>query len=270
MATLAPKSTRFGSDERFFAISAIVMTLILVAGFSTSIAFGRSSFGAPLRVHVHAFVFFGWTMLYFAQNLLVGRGYRTIHKQLGWLAVGWIPAMVAMGTLVTVAMVREGHAPFFFQPLYFLVMNPLSVLVFAGLMTAAIVMRKRTQWHRRLAFGGMTVLLGPGFGRLLPMPLMIPYAGWGVYAAVMLFPLAGVIRDLRRTGRVQTAWWVVIATITAMQVTIDLVTFSPAGLALYDRVTAGSPGAAVDPLAFPPFPGAGAPHRSPAAPDQAT
>jgi hypothetical protein len=258
MATLASKSTRFSNDERFFAVSAIIMTLILIAGFSTSIAFGRSSFAAPMRVHVHAFVFFGWTMLYLAQNLLVGRGYRTIHKQLGWLAVGWIPAMVAMGTLVTVEMVRAAYVPFFFQPLYFLVMDPLSVLVFAGLMTAALVTRKRTQWHRRLAFGGMTVLLGPGFGRLLPMPLMIPYAGWGVYAAVMLFPLAGVIRDLRRTGRVHTAWWVVIATITTMQVTIDLVAFSPAGRALYDRVAAGSPGAAVDPLAFPPFP-AGAP-----------
>ena len=255
MATLAHKRARFGSDERYFAISAIIMTLVLVAGFSTSIAFGRSSFGAPVRVHLHALVFFGWTILYLAQNLLIGRSYREIHKKLGWLAVGWMPAMVVMGTWVTVAMVRLGHAPFFFQPLYFLVMDPLSVISFAGLMTAALVMRKRTQWHRRLAFSGMTILLGPGVGRLIPMPLTIPYAGWAVYVTVMLFPLAGVIRDLRANGRVHPAWWWGIGTITAMQVAIDLITFSPIGLMLYGWVTAGSPGAAIAPLAFPPFPG---------------
>lgn len=256
MASLAGKQRRVGSDERFFVISAIIMTLVLVGGFSTQLAMGRSSFGAPLRVHLHAVTFFSWTMLYLAQNLLVGRGYRGIHKRLGWLAAALIPMMIVMGTWVTVALIRVGHAPFFFQPLYFLVMDPVTVLVFAGLAATAIAMRGRTQWHRRLMFCGMAILLGPGFGRLLPMPLMIPYAGWGVFAAIILFPLAGMIRDLRATGKVHPAWWWGTGAIVAMQVSIDLITFSPLGLAIYDGVTTGSPGAAVAPLAFPPFPGA--------------
>ncbi|QJU59485.1 hypothetical protein HL653_18545 [Sphingomonas sp. AP4-R1] len=238
------------------------MTAILVAGFSLSIAMGHSSFGAPLRVHLHGIVFFGWTMLYLLQNILVGQNmllgtrYREIHKMLGWLSVVWVPAMVALGTWVTVAMAREGYVPFFFQPLYFLVMDPLSVLSFAGLTTAAIVMRKRTQWHRRLMFCGMTILLGPGVGRMLPMPFLIPYAGWAVFAVIILFPLAGMIRDLRVSGAVHPAWWWGAGSIVAMMVAIDLITFSPLGLALYGWVTAGSPGASVAPLAFPPFPGA--------------
>jgi hypothetical protein len=256
LATLAKRPSRVSGDERFFLISAIVMTAVLVAGFSTSIAFGRSSFGAPLRVHLHALIFFGWVMLYLAQNVFVGTGYRHIHKRLGWLAVAWVPAMLVMGTWVTVALIRAGHAPFFFQPLYFLVMDPLTLVTFAGLTAAAIVLRKRTQWHRRLMFCGMAILLGPGFGRLLPMPLFIPHAGWGVFVAIILFPLAGMIRDLRATSRVHPAWWWGAGTIVAMQVLIDIISFSPLGLALYTWATAGSPGAGISPLAFPPFPGA--------------
>jgi hypothetical protein len=243
MATVANRRGRTGDDERFFVISAVVMTLILVGGFSTQLAMGRSSFGAPLRVHIHAITFFSWTMLYLAQNLLVGRGYRDIHKRLGWLSLALIPMMIVMGTWVTVALIRAGHAPFFFQPLYFLIMDPVTVSVFAGLAVAAIAMRRRTQWHRRLMFCGMAILLGPGFGRLLPMPLMIPYAGWGVFAAIILFPLAGMIRDLRATGKVHPAWWWGAGTIVIMQISIDLITFSPLGLAIYNGVAAGSPGA---------------------------
>ena len=87
----------------------------------------------------------------------------------------------------------------------FLVFNPLTLFAFAGLTAAAIVMRRRTDWHRRLHLCGMTLLLGPGFGRLLPMPLLPPFAFEAVFAASMLFPLAGVISDLRRTGRIHPA-----------------------------------------------------------------
>ncbi|PZU08814.1 MAG: hypothetical protein DI605_11490 [Sphingomonas sp.] len=232
------------------------MTAVLVLGFSVQFAFGRSSFASPLRVHLHALIFFGWTMLYLLQNILVGTGYRDIHRKLGWLSVAWMPAMIVMGSWVTVVLVRAGHVPFFFQPLYFLIMDPMTVLVFAGLTAGAIALRRKTQWHRRLAFCGMTILLGPGVGRLLPMPLLIPYAGWGVFAVIILFPLAGMIRDLRAAGRVHPAWWWGAGTIVAMQVAIDLIAFSPPGLAIYGFVTAGSPGADIAPLAFPPFPGA--------------
>ena len=255
MATIAGRQNRIGRDERFFLISAIIMTIILVGGFSLQLAAGRSSFRSPVPVHVHAVIFFGWTMLYLAQNVLVGRGYRQIHRTLGWLAVVFIPAMVVMGVFVTVAKVREGQAPFFFQPLYFLMMNPLSVLFFAGLATAAIVKRRQTQWHRRLMFCAMTILLGPGLGRLLPMPLLIPYAGIAVFAALMLFPIAGVIRDVRSNGRVHPAWWWGIGALVAMQALISVIAVSRPGLALYALMTADAPGAAVDPLAFPPFPG---------------
>ncbi|MFT3968291.1 MAG: hypothetical protein QM690_20665 [Sphingobium sp.] len=242
------------SDDRFFFVMAIVMALVLVAGFSVQLAAGRSSFHAPLLVHVHAFMFFGWTFFYVLQNGLIASGSVSLHRRLGWLGLFWASAMVAVGIAVTVVVVRRGAAPFFFPPLRFLLMNGLSVIMFGGLLAVAILLRRDSGWHRRLIYCGMALLTGPGFGRLLPMPFLIPWADWGIFAAIMIFPLAGVIADLRRTGAVHPAWWAGIAVMTCVQFLIGIVANSPAGLALYGLVTAGSPGAAVAPLAYPPFP----------------
>lgn len=255
MATLA--HTASGASvraERFWTISAGIMMAVLVLGFSVQLAMGRSTFAVPLFVHIHALVFFGWAALYLLQNLLVGMGNTALHKRLGWLSVVWIPTMVVMGLIVTVAIVRRGQTPFFFQPLYFLIMDPMTLFTFAGLAIAAIRLRRKTQWHRRLMFCGMSILLGPGIGRLIPLPLMIPYAGWAVFAFVILFPIAGIVRDLRRDGRVHPAWLWGLGSIVVMQIAIDLMAFSAPGQWLYTAVTQGSPGAAVAPLAFPPFP----------------
>ena len=255
MATIVGRAPIAGREDRFFFRAALVMAAVIVAGFSIQLAMGRSSFGAPLRVHVHALLFFGWVVLYVIQNgLAANRSTWPLHRTLGWLSLAWVPAMMVVGTFVTVTMVQLGHTPFFFQPAYFLVMNPLTVCTFAGLTAAAIVLRRRTQWHRRLMFCGMTILLGPAVGRLIPMPLLIPYGGWAVFATILLFPMAGIVRDLRASGRVHPAWWWGIGTITVMQAAIDLVTFSPLGVAFYTAVTRGTPGADIAPLAFPPFP----------------
>ena len=255
MASLAGARTAWGSEARFFLVSAIAMALVLVAGFSFQLAMGRSTFASPLPLHLHALLFFGWTFFYLLQTALVATGSSAVHRRFGWLAVVWVPAMLFMGIYVTVMVVRRGATPFFFEPLYFLVMNPMTLVAFAGFTTAAIVLRRRTQWHRRLMFCGMALLTGPGFGRLLPMPLLIPYAGWATFAAVMLFPIAGVVRDLRSEGRVHPAWWWGIGAIVAMQVSIDLISRSGVGTAIYDAALKGSPGASVPPLAFPPPPG---------------
>lgn len=252
-----PASAR--RDDGFFLGSAIAMTVVLVAGFSVQLAMGRSSFSAPLLVHAHAVVFMGWVGINLLQNVFVATGRPALHRRLGWLACGWIVAMLVLGCAVTLAMVRRGSVPFFFQPLQFLVFDPVSLLAFAGLTAAAILLRRRTDWHRRLHFCAMAMLLGPGFGRLLPMPLLIPWAFEATVAATMIFPLVGMAADLRRDGRVHPAWAWGFAAILGSVLLIEAITYSPVGGALYTAVVAGSPAADVPPLAFPPPPGAPTP-----------
>jgi len=255
MATLAQKPLvpTFG-DERFFLRGAIVMTIVIIAGFSLQLAMGRSTFASPPRVHAHAVVFMGWVAIYLLQNIFVATNRMALHRRLGWIAAVWMVAMVVMGFVVTIAMVRLGHVPFFFRPLQFLVFDPVAVLTFAGLTTAAIILRKRTEWHRRLHFCGMTILLAPAFGRLLPMPLLQPWAWEAAFVVPLLFPLAGMWADMRRDGRVHPAWYWGMATILASFVVVEAVTYSPVGTAIYRSATEGSPGAAIPPLDFAPPP----------------
>jgi len=255
MATIVGEPiTASRGDERFFLGAAIAMVLVIVAGFSTQLAMGRSSFSSPLLVHAHAIVFMGWITLYLLQNIFVASDRMALHRRLGWIGAGWMVAMVGLGIAVTVAMARRGQVPFFFRPLHFLVFDPMTVITFAGLTVAAIVNRRRTEWHRRLHYCGTALLMGPGFGRLLPLPLLTPYAFEATFAALMLFPLAGLIADVRRSGRVHPAWGWGIGVMIGSLVVTEVVTYSPVGQALYRTVTAGSPGAEVPPLDFPPPP----------------
>ncbi len=255
MATMAMNARRRGArDDRFFMTMAIVMALTVVAGFSLQLGMGRSSFLSPPLVHAHAIVFMGWVVLYVLQNALVARGSIGLHKRLGWIGTGWAVLMIILGCMVTLAMVRAGHVPFFFKPLQFLVFDPMSVFTFGGLTAAAVVLRRQTDWHRRLHYCGMSLLMGPAFGRLLPMPLLAPWAYEATFLAVLIYPAIGVIADRRRTGAVHPAWLWGIATIVGSTLLVEAITYSPVGAALYRTVTAGTPGADVAPLEFAPPP----------------
>ena len=255
MATLAqqPVAPPIG-DERFFVRGAIVMAVTIVAAFAFQYSMGRSTFASPVRVHVHAFFFMGWVAIYVAQNVFVATDRMALHRRLGWVAAAWIVPMVVMGCVVTVAIVRLGNVPFFFRPLQFLIFDPMAVFTFAGLTVAAILLRRRTEWHRRLHFCAMSVLLTPAFGRLLPLPLLQPWAWEAAYGASILFPIAGAWSDIRRSGRVHPAWIWGMATLVGTFLLTEAITYSPVGTAIYGAVTEGSPGTDVPPLEFAPPP----------------
>ena len=251
MATLAqPPIAAPVGDERFFLRGAVVMALVVVAGFSFQLAMGRSTFASPLRVHLHAVLFMGWVAIYLLQNFLAATGRMHLHRPLGWIAAVWVVPMVVLGWVVTVAMVRNGHVPFFFRPLHFLIFDPATVVGFAGLTAAAVLLRRRTQWHRRLHYCAMALLIAPAFGRLLPLPLLQPVAWETTFAVTLIFPLAGILADVRRDDRIHPAWWWGAAAMLGVLAVTEAVTYSALGTSIYEAVTEGSPGAAVPPLEF--------------------
>ncbi len=251
MATRAESWQQADTDDgAFFRRTAYAMALVIVAGFSLQLGSGRSSFASPPLVHAHAIVFMGWVAIYVLQSRFATTGNLALHRRLGWVAAAWVVAMLGLGCAVTVALARQGRVPFFFTPQSFVVFDPIALITFAGLTVAAIMLRRETGWHRRLHYCGMSMLLGPGIGRLLPMPLLVPWAFEATFAATMIFPLLGVAADVRRSGRVHPAWVWGIATMLASLVLVEATTTSAAGDALYRTVTAGSPGAAVPGLEY--------------------
>ena len=237
--------------EAFALKFAIAMALTVVAGFSFQLAMGRSTFGSPLRVHVHAFAFMGWVTIFLLQTYFATRGPLSLHRKLGWVAAAWVVLMLGAAMTVIVVSARNGTIPFFFQPQLLMIADPVNLLAFAALTYAAILMRHRTDWHARLHLGAMALLTAPAFGRLLPMPLMIPWAFEAAGVATLIFPIAGMIRDRHVLGRVHPAWFVTVAAFFTYTGVYEAITYSPLGDYLYASVTAGSPGAQVPGLAFP-------------------
>ncbi|MGX7896593.1 hypothetical protein [Tsuneonella sp. HG222] len=243
MATI-PFSRPAESEARFFFIMACVMAGANVVGFGMNAALGRSSFGAPWLVHFHAWVMMGWMGLYVAQNALIYARNNRLHRRIGWIAAAWLPLVAIMGVLITRASLQSAGGPPFFDQNQFMFSNTLQLAGVIAMVVAAIAVRANTGWHRRLMFCAFAILTGPGLGRILPMPFLIPYAWWvGSILVPMIFPAIGMLADKRRYGRVHPAWLVGIGTFVAIQIVADLVAYSDWGIAFTQSVIAGTPGA---------------------------
>lgn len=256
MATLAPAHQQTDTADSFFRTLALLMAATVVAGFSIHYLMGRSTFAARPLVHLHGLAFMGWVGIFVTQAWLATRGPIALHRRLGWFGAGWIAVLIIMGIWISIDVTQRGSAPFFFRPQYFLIANPMGMFCFALLAWSAIRMRKQTDWHMRLHICAMAAIIGPAFGRLLPMPMLIPHAFDIAVLTGLVFPLAGIIRDWRRDGRVHPAWWYGVAAILATLPLAHLIAYSPVGDSIYAAVTAGHPGTDVPGLEFaPPPPG---------------
>ena len=230
-------------NTRFFTVMAFVMSAIIVAGFSVNLGMGRSTFAVPLAYHLHAVIFMAWLGIYCGQHVTASAGNWPLHAKFGRIAYVWVPLMVVFGTVIMVVVARRTGGPFFFHVSEFLWSNTLLVWLFGGLTMWALRRRRYTGWHRRLMLCGMAILTGPGLGRLLPLPLMIPNAWLITTICTMIFPAIGMIADKRRSGSVHPAYWWglgLYATVFALSM---LIAFSPFGIAVTEALIDGTPGA---------------------------
>lgn len=231
------------AERRFLFRLALAMVLVNTAGFATNLAMHRSTFAVPALFHIHALVFFGWMALVVVQTGLAARGNFALHRRLGWLAALWTPAMVLAGPLLSVASLRRSGGPFFFAPAEFLFGGVSGIIVFALLVGLALALRRQGDWHRRLMLCAMADITGPGWGRLMPMPLLIPYAWQAGQLAGLVFPLVGMLGDWRRNGRVHPAWLVGAALLATGTVAGELVAATPWADGVTRQIMAGHPGA---------------------------
>ncbi len=254
MATMSAAISAPTAGDRFYWHLALAMAAAVVAGFSINLVLGRSTFSAPLVMHLHAVAFMGWVALFLLQSHLASRGPIALHRRLGWIGAVLVLALVILGIALTIDRLQRGATPFFFRPQEFLFTNSLGVLGFAALTWAAVAMRRRTDWHSRLQICAMATIMGPAFGRLLPMPFLIPWAFEAATVAGLVFPVIGMLRDKRSNAIVHPAWWVGIAVALLTVLVGDIIAQTSLGDALYAWVTAGTPGALLEGMAFPQAP----------------
>lgn len=236
-------------DEGFFLGTAAVMVIVVIGGFLNLWLQGVTSFSAPWPVHLHAVVFMGWVGFFTLQVILATRGSQALHRRLGWIALAYVPAILASGTATIVRVMQLGTTPPMWTPGYFLVMNMMALVGFVALTGAAVAMRRRTDWHRRLMICGMAALLVTPVNRWMPVPVLFAVMSLASSLVILLFPLAGMIRDKRRSGRVHPAWAWGLGALVATGMATEVVGRSALAGAAVAMITAGQPAAGTAPLA---------------------
>jgi uncharacterized membrane protein YozB (DUF420 family) len=235
MAKLQPDlrtSTR--ADNSFYFVMSLLLTAIVVFGFSHTVPHDFEAPGLPGMLQIHAAIFVAWVLLFIAQPALIMKRSVALHRKLGWVGLGLACAMVALGGFAIMFALWNHTLPFFYPPGLFLVRGILGLAVFAGLITAAILRRKQAEWHKRLMLCAAIVIASPGLERALPLPLFgaaWPFVSDGV---LDLIAMIGPAVELLRRKRVHPAYLYGVGAIIGGQSVVDLVAPSPlAGLLLH-------------------------------------
>ncbi|MFG6284306.1 hypothetical protein [Sphingomonas sp. S6] len=240
MASIAHPARGRRDENSFFVRSALVMATITFIGFASNFVLGRVHASAlPLHVHLHALLFATWMALYVAQTMLANRAAMRLHRRLGWAATALAAILVPLGIAVTLIAIRRHSVPFFFPVPVFLAINVFGLLGFSGLFAAAIMMRRRREWHPRLMVCAAAMLSAPAFGRLLPMPLLGNWGPLAITIAVLAYPVAGMVHDRNSRGGVHRAWWVGACVIAIVQLTAGPLAFSSAFQSISETIASG-------------------------------
>jgi hypothetical protein len=212
----------------FYLTMALVMAGVIFGGFAQTYPDSLTSTPAlPLLLHVHGAVFIAWVLLFVAQPSLAVRGSMRLHRTLGWIGAGLAAAMVVLGFwAVRVALIEHIGLSFLPKPI-FVMGNLITVLFFAGLVTAGVARRRSPDWHKRLMLCATIALLSQALGRLLPMGSFGAAAPAVLFGVLDLFALAGPAMDLATRGRIHPAYAWGVGAILIMEVVIPPLAFSP-------------------------------------------
>jgi len=183
----------------FWQKMAIGLSLFIVFAFGQFAMRGFVDYrGAPLVMHLHGLIMLTWLGLLVTQSLLAGRGGLAIHRRLGWASAVMVPLMVVSMSALCITALRAHAQPPFFTPAYFLATVHIGAAFFALLVALAVSHRRQPDWHRRLMLGSTILLTDPALGRVLPMPLIMPWGEW-LSLVVQLGFVALILRYDRRT-----------------------------------------------------------------------
>ncbi|MEZ5929748.1 MAG: hypothetical protein R3C55_14865 [Parvularculaceae bacterium] len=221
-----------GRERVFFAVMAGAIAATIVASFGAWALRGYVVLPAPLLVHAHALMYMGWVGIFLTQTILIVRGSVDLHRRLGAFAALYASVMLVMGAAVALESVREARVPPFFVNSLFLGLSAMELLTFAGLTAAAVLLRRRSDWHKRLMLCGIIALMAPAWGRVLPMSALGPAGGFAIMGAQLGYISVGMGFDLITRGRIHPAYFWGAAAMVVLAVGTPFLGFSPLFVAL--------------------------------------
>jgi hypothetical protein len=237
----------------FFWMSAFILALLLI-GFAPT--FYLRGFlpvePIPGYLYVHGAVLTAWFVWLVLQTSLHRKGKTATHRRMGAIGVAIGAAVIVAAPMATVGAVRRLRAagidwdtdmrvlPMFGVqgvPMLNFVsqvvwVNFVSITVFAGLLAAAVLLRRNPQSHKRLMLLASIIIMGPALARIARWPILGGEDGPFVPVMLLALVIAVVVHDLVTTRRLHKATLIGVAVIVIGTVAQQAIAVSEAGRAI--------------------------------------
>jgi hypothetical protein len=191
-------------DRLFYLGMSVCIAVVVFVGFAPTyyLRASLSTEALPLHLHVHGLLFSAWIGLLVVQTWLVAMRRTSWHRALGWGGAVLAALVAAAGTTAGIMTARrEAAAGLEDAARAFLTIPILSILVFSGLVAAAVIARGRAQAHKRLMLLATLSILDAPIARWPGAP-----GALGVFVLVDLFVAVAILYDVVSRRRVHPAY----------------------------------------------------------------
>jgi len=218
----------------FFWVSVLLIVFVVV-GFSPTL-YLREFFPAlpiPGYLYVHGAVLTAWFVWLVLQTSLVRKGDTAAHRRMGTLGAVIGAGTVVVGPMASVGVVGRLRAagldwdsdisalpflgvqgvPMAHFAAQVVWVNLVSIAVFAGLLIAALLLRRNPEAHKRLMLLGSIVIVAPALARISRWPVIGGEDSGFIPAMLLLLVLSVAVHDLLTLRRLHRATWIGIAVI---------------------------------------------------------
>jgi hypothetical protein len=195
------------AERTFHAWGAAVIALVAFAGFARTF-YLKALFDTPpltTLVQVHAGMMTAWVILFVAQTRLIAARRTDLHRRLGLFGVLMIVAILGVGVAASIESARRGVTIGDMPPRVFMVLPLGTAVVFAILAAAGVLLRRRSDYHKRLMLLATLSILTPAIAR-------IPWAAFRAVGPPLFIGLtdalvvAFVVWDTLRNRRLHPAF----------------------------------------------------------------
>jgi len=199
-------------DRKFYTGMAIAMLLTALVGFSRTYFLGLITGHATTitgrvptaTVHLHAFLFTSWLVLFIVQTSLVATHRVKVHRKLGYVGVALGATMIIVGVRIAIESARLGAVPPGNDPWSFMAIPFGDITTFAIFFLGAVLWRNDKDKHKRLMILASTCLMSAA---LVRWPGVLSVGPLLSYVLTLLFPIAAVVYDRRSRGLVHPVYW---------------------------------------------------------------
>jgi hypothetical protein len=190
----APRVARW-----FYVGMGVAMLGTIVAGFAPSFFLRPATMPslAP-RVIAHGTLFSSWIVLFVVQASLVAAGRTRLHRDLGVAAAGLAALMVVSGPPMALALAGRGQPAG--DPLAFMLVILVDLMLFAAFVGAAIWKRRSGETHKRLMLLATISMLPPAISR---WPIAVRNPAPVIMGVLLVLLAAAPACDLLTRRRVQ-------------------------------------------------------------------